>query len=112
MKTPPPKKMPKCKNHAHHIVAGGDPRAEIARKKLKEFDIDINDKENGVFLPGCEADKADIEEVKDMSPHANVHTNDYFNAVNELLEEADSEEEIVKTLNKIGKDLQDGTFKY
>jgi hypothetical protein len=41
----------------HHIVAGGDRRAEAARNLLKGFKIGINDASNGVFLP---ADKATL----------------------------------------------------
>ena len=42
---------PKYDNAAHHIVAGGSPKTEVARIILERFGIGINDVENGVFLP-------------------------------------------------------------
>jgi hypothetical protein len=40
-----------AKTAAHHIVAGNDPRAAEARDVLEKFKININDPNNGVFLP-------------------------------------------------------------
>ena len=44
-------KAPPYKSDAHHIVAGGETAAEIARKALEKFNIDIDATINGVFLP-------------------------------------------------------------
>lgn len=46
--------------HAHHIVAAGDARAEPARLILTSAGMDINSAFNGIFL--------------DPSQHARIHT--------------------------------------
>ena len=57
--------------HAHHIVAAGDARAEPARLILTSAGMDINSAFNGIFL--------------DPSQHARIHTNVYYNSVNTFL---------------------------
>jgi RHS repeat-associated protein len=57
--------------HAHHIVAASDARAEPARLILISAGMDINSAFNGIFLDGLE--------------HARIHTNIYYNAVNSFL---------------------------
>ncbi|MBV9322915.1 MAG: AHH domain-containing protein, partial [Chloroflexi bacterium] len=59
---------------AHHIVAGNDVRASVARDILEREGIGINDAANGVFLPA--------------SMHQGVHTNAYFQAINDALTSA------------------------
>jgi len=66
---------------AHHIVAGSDPRAAIARGILKKAGIGINDAENGVFLPRF---LTSLNEDGSMV-HSTLHTDDYYKAVDNAL---------------------------
>jgi hypothetical protein len=91
---------------AHHIVAGGDKRAEAARSLLKGFKIGINDASNGVFLP---ADKATLV-INGETIHGSLHTNAYFEAVEEALQKATTREQAVDILRRIGQALQSGNF--
>jgi len=91
---------------AHHIVAGGDRRAEVARDILKGFKIGINDATNGVFLP---ADKATLV-INGETIHASLHTKDYFEAVEKALQKATTREQAVDILRRIGQALQSGNF--
>lgn len=83
----------------HHIVPSGRnyESAIEARKLLAKWDIDINDAENGVFLP--------------KSIHnglANDYT--YMDAVLEDLQGATSKNDAIRILRKIGQRLLDGTY--
>ncbi|MGD9153955.1 MAG: RHS repeat-associated core domain-containing protein, partial [Bacillota bacterium] len=81
---------------AHHIVAGGASKSEIARTILQNYGVGINDAVNGVFLKG--------------SKHASQHTNKYYAEVNRLLSQATSKKEVISTLKTIAKRVTDGTF--
>ena len=81
---------------AHHIVAGGSRFAKDTRKILAKFNIDINDVANGVFL--------------DTAKHAGLHTKEYYQKVQSLLEGAQSKEEVLNILKNIAKKLEEGTF--
>lgn len=95
--------VPDYKNAAHHIVAGSSAKAEEARAILKKYGVDINDAENGVFLPTQKG-------VSDAAYHPGLHTNAYYDEVNNLLKEASSKEEVVEILGYIKESLQKGTF--
>lgn len=69
--------------HAHHIVAAGDPRA-AARAVLNNAGMDINSAFNGLFL--------------DSSQHARSHTNIYYDTVNRGLAGASSYAEVATRL--------------
>ena len=71
---------------AHHIVAGGDTRADPAREVLERYGID--DPDNGVWLPGPTAGGG-----TDAASHRPVHTNAYYDDVNDALSGASSEED-------------------
>ena len=94
---------PKYKNAAHHIVAGAAKLANDARNVLKSFGISINDAVNGVFLPT-------VKGVSDAMYHTNLHTNNYYNEVNELLQRATTREDVIETLRQIAEQLLNGTF--
>ncbi len=107
--------MPPCENHAHHIVAGGDVRANKARGKLEKFWIDINDKENGTFLPGSAKDKEvfkgnDIDKYGDILPHAEIHTNVYYDEIETMLLEATDKETAIAILGDIETQIWSGLF--
>jgi hypothetical protein len=91
---------------AHHIVAGGSEKAKETRKLLEEADIDINEAANGVFLP-----KSSKYVVDEATPHANVHTNKYFDEVNIRLERIPVNQRR-NELQKIATELENGTFPY
>ena len=91
---------------AHHIVAFDDPRALAAQEVLEQYDVGINNAENGVYLP---------DSVDSPAPgvyHRGVHTNLYYSEVNEMLSQAKSREEVINILNKIRRMLLDDTFDY
>ena len=89
---------------AHHIVAGGSPKASTARDILQSFEIDINDARNGVFLPAA-------KDVANSAYHPSLHTNKYYDTVIQLLSEATSKEDALDIPEYIGTKLQNGTFR-
>jgi len=97
------KNVPEYSNAAHHIVACNSPKAATAREILKRFKININDSANGVFLPTSKGTTGGIY-------HPSLHTNSYYDEVNNLLEDATSKKEVLDILNSIGVSLQNGTF--
>ncbi|RME58595.1 hypothetical protein D6779_06175, partial [Candidatus Parcubacteria bacterium] len=82
---------------AHHIVAGGAKRAARARAVLEKFGIHIDDAANGVFLPS--------------NVHRRIHTNAYYDAVNEALKQATTKSEALQILRAIGQRLANGEFR-
>jgi len=95
---------PIYKYAAHHIVAGNDKRAEEARQILKLFEISINDAVNGVYLP------TDKNTNTLAACHTSLHTNKYYQTVNERLQAATTKEEAIKILNTISEQLLNSTF--
>ena len=95
--------VPEYKNAAHHIVAGNAKKAEESRTVLNKFGIDINDSANGVFLP---TEKG----VSESAYHPSLHTNQYYNKVNELMLQAETKEDAIATLGYIKDQLNKGTF--
>jgi RHS repeat-associated protein len=91
---------------AHHIVAGVAPEAEAARAMLQRFGIGINDFVNGVFLPGTRA----AENVAEAAVHSTIHTSAYYQAVNEALAGAATQQQVIDILVGIGQALQSGGF--
>ena len=96
---------------AHHIVPGvlnlgnfGDD----ARAILSEFKIDINDKDNGVFLPCTDSSTAPGYK------HQHVHTEDYLEEVARRLEVAQrvggSADAVKQALRMIAQELLQATF--
>lgn len=70
---------------------------------MLKYGVDINDAANGVFLPIA-------KDVADAAYHPALHTNMYYDEVNELLKEAISKQDVIDILTYIAKSLQDGTF--
>lgn len=91
---------------AHHIVAGGDPRAAAVRAILDSAGIDINEAVNGVFLP-CSSKVA----CPPASTHSRIHTNVYYDALEERLTNVPTET-IKETLREIAEELANGEFPY
>ena len=95
-------KEPDYPHAAHHIVAGNSPKAEEAREILLKYGIDINDAENGVFLPT-------VKEVGGAY-HPSLHTNEYYRKINSLLRRANSREDALDILDMISEELLEGVF--
>ncbi|RDL27207.1 RHS repeat-associated core domain-containing protein [Serratia fonticola] len=101
---------------AHHLVAGADRRADVARDILSRAGFKIDDAVNGVFL----------KHIKKISPqpgsyHRVIHTDVYYQEVTRLLQRAEMRaggdvakltENVSATLDKIRDALTSGTFKY
>ena len=88
---------------AHHIIAGSSKKAADARAILQKYSIDINCAENGVFLP---TDKS----ILSGTYHPSMHTNVYYEEVNNLMSGVQSREEALEMLNYIRECLEQGTF--
>ncbi len=87
----------------HHIVAGNNKKADVARSILTKFEIDVNDEVNGVFLRTTDA-------VSIGMKHNNLHSKIYYNEINEMLNDVKSKEDLINLLDKIRKQLLEGTF--
>jgi len=83
---------------AHHIVAYGSKKAKEARRALEKWEIGINSADNGVFLP--------------TPYHRRVHTDAYYEALNESLRSVTSRDEALEVLNDFRTRLQAGTTKW
>ncbi|MFE0132444.1 DUF6531 domain-containing protein [Streptomyces sp. NPDC059037] len=66
---------------AHHMVASTSKKAAAARAQLQRHGIDINDADNGVFLPKGSASP----NPNGTAVHSKVHTNKYYDTVNYLM---------------------------
>jgi len=64
---------------SHHIVAGRAEAAKPAREVLEEFEVGINQAENGVNLPA----NTQVPNPTGASPHSIVHTNEIYDIVNQ-----------------------------
>lgn len=91
---------------AHHIVAGKAKLAKIAQEKLKRLGIGINDANNGVYLP-CDS-KTPCDDSGAI--HSKLHTNQYYAAVNQLLEQASTPQQAIARLQWIAGELRGGRF--
>lgn len=89
---------------AHHIVASTAKKAAPARQVLSKLGIDINDAANGVFLP---SNKLSANPTG-ASVHARIHTNAYYNNVNELMSGARNVSEAKDVLGHLRRQLQGG----
>jgi len=104
---------------AHHIVAKGASRAHQAIAVLEALGIDIDDPNNGVFLPASDVDKKKGV-LKKAYVHNTIHTKRYYaNVTFEVLtqygENAHKSEDEQKTgmkklLNRIGEQLTSGSY--
>jgi hypothetical protein len=99
------KKVPSYANAAHHIVPGtkNNEFAKKARTILMNFNIDINDAVNGVFLPTQKG-------VTNAMYHHSLHTDVYCKNVFEMLEKATSKDEAIDILKGIEEALLNGAF--
>lgn len=96
---------------AHHIVAWDDNRYVVCqelRDLLNNNSIDVNDFENGVYLPTRKATKNSNEAY-----HPEIHTEKYYKNVYERLRRFDGDTQSMRDeLKKIGNELKSNQFKY
>lgn len=101
------------KYDAHHIVAKGATRAKRAAEILFALGIDIDDPDNGVFLPKDEASKKNGV-LKKAYIHGKIHTRPYYANVNfqvvEAFENGATTDEMKSLLREIADELQRGTY--
>ncbi|WP_175645585.1 RHS repeat-associated core domain-containing protein, partial [Pseudomonas sp. KK4] len=94
---------------AHHIIMSNskDPRMMALREKMKELDIDVNDKRNGIWLPNSESARVPGTSA---TPHkgAGVHSDNYKQKVFDSLSEKNTREEFLSSLGDIKKSLSEG----
>ncbi len=98
---------------AHHIVAKNEARAKRAAKILKALGIDIDDPDNGVFLPSNDVSRQ-YGKLKSAYVHGHVHTNIYYSNVNfqivQAYENNASSDDVREILQEIAEDLQKGVY--
>ena len=94
---------PASPNAAHHIVAATSKKAASARAILDRFGIGINDAVNGVFLPTTPGSSG-------AALHTTLHTNAYYNKVNQLLQGAKSADDVAAILGTIKNALLNNCF--
>ncbi|PCI11847.1 MAG: hypothetical protein COB71_11060 [Thiotrichales bacterium] len=99
---------------AHHIVALTDSRAERALKVLLKWDIDFNHEANGVNLPRFKQ-HVPHDFMPNAIAHSQTHTEMYHENVVTTLVDVDkvpgvTRGDIIRTLQEIGEDLQNGSF--
>ena len=99
---------PDYKNAAHHIVKSNDPKTQGLREHFENYGININDADNGVFLPSSL--KVKTENNLTAISHSKIHTNDYVKKVNDRLINLHSESEIRTELRNIKTEILHGTF--
>jgi hypothetical protein len=89
---------------AHHIVAKASRFAEPARQVFQKVGIKVNDAVNGVNLPATK------DYVGKAANHLFLHTKAYYEAVNQLLSNAETREQAIQALQWIKEGLLNGTF--
>jgi hypothetical protein len=105
------KPRPNIKWDAHHVIAGGDASAALARTVIakEEFKVRIDDPDNGCWLPKTRED-ARGSVFPNAVPHENIHRNTYYDWVYSVIVTSDSEMEIRAKLKLIGQRLQQGSI--
>lgn len=102
-------------NHsvAHHIVPATIKRAKPARDTLKDYGIDFNSAENGIWLPQPGTDKNGKPSEAFGIIHSGVHPNVYSDWINQEIqsvqvdpnEKEQSKENLILKLNEIKEKL-------
>ena len=85
----------RAKMAAHHIVAARSKKAKAAQEVLERAKIDLNDARNGIFLT--------------YKKHRHIHTNKYFDKINNILIQAEKDnKDIAATLKDIATKIRKG----
>lgn len=91
----------KSNSRAHHIVGDNEYSSE-SKAILDKYGIDINDPENGIFLPQNES--SDLH----GTIHDGKHTKAYNDEVTQRLRAATCKEDVLEILDSIKEDLYNG----
>jgi RHS repeat-associated protein len=91
---------------AHHIVPAGARNTAASKAQLRRFGIDINDADNGVFLP----QDSESPNPLGMAVHSTLHTARYYRAVNVMMSWARNSSEARDVLGYIRDQLQAGPW--
>jgi hypothetical protein len=89
---------------AHHIVAKGARAAQPAREALVRVGVQVDEAVNGVFLPAAR------EAISNAANHLTLHTQRYYQAVNQALANVETRQDAVEALKMIKDRLLDGSF--
>ncbi|WP_455930633.1 AHH domain-containing protein [Pseudomonas fluorescens] len=106
------KTAPNFKNFAHHIIMSNsnDIRMKWLQRKIRKLGIDINDADNGVFLPATKKVKQSSGSPSPAPP--SLHTEKYKQNVFDRLKGTTKKSDFEKELIKINKEIQNGSFLY
>lgn len=97
---------PPGENHdAHHIVMSGSQDHADLRERMADHGIDINNKENGIWLPRSEDDRVDN---RTAHKGEGVHSDAYKKEVHDRLMRTRSKKAFLKELAKIKRELLNG----
>ncbi len=96
---------------AHAIVSGAHPNTEAARKILAKYKIRVDDPDDGVFLPR-DSRYIPHSELPGAVDHAEIHTEEYYVNVTNLLRQTKSALECRMALRLIAGKLRKGTMRY
>ena len=91
---------------AHHIVAKKDKRAQDARDILDRYGVSLNDPVNGAWLPA----NSNSPKANNAVVHSTLHTDNYYDYVETELSGAQSREDVIRVLERVGDELEQGSF--
>ncbi len=87
-------------------MAQNAPDAAKSRAILQKFGIGIDEADNGVFLPSNKVSP----NPNGSAVHRSLHTGEYYRAVEQALEKANSKEKVIEALNIIRLSLENGGY--
>ncbi|RBQ20021.1 hypothetical protein DP939_09320 [Spongiactinospora rosea] len=95
---------PSTPHSPHHIMVGNLLKAVSIKTVLGKFGTGVNDAENGGWLPLSSRSP----NPTGASVHSRIHTNDYYDYVNDLMGEARTQQEAFDIIGHVRKQLQGG----
>lgn len=96
---------------AHAIVSGEHVNAKAARRILAKWKVRVDDPDNGVFLPR-DSRYIPHPELPNAVNHAELHTDEYYVNITNVLTTATSPQECRLALRLIADELRKGTLEY
>jgi hypothetical protein len=100
-------------DHAAHLVprdtgsrVANTPAAREARDKLEDLGIPVDHADNGKFLPGGQA----AADARGVATHGSTHRKEFYDALNERLQEAETPEQAQAVLRSIKDKLGNGRW--
>ena len=103
---------PSFKNSAHHIILSNsrDVRMRWLRRKMNRLGIDINDAENGIFLPTSNKIKLASETI--MPAHSKIHTEVYKQEIFDRLKNVTTKGTFIDALEDIYIEISRNAFPF